>query len=73
MAINPSDVKVGGIYATTTNQERKVTAITAEGRVMYEARSGNSAQWGPGPTLANPPTLETFVAACERIVSLPKA
>jgi hypothetical protein len=72
MAITASDVKVGGVYVTANNQERKVTDITPDGRVVFDARSGNSGQWGTGSTLANPPTMEKFVEGCERVVSLPK-
>ena len=73
MGINASDVRVGGVYATTTNQERKVTEITADGRVRYDARSANSGTWGPGPNLSNPPSMEKFLEACERVVSQPKS
>ena len=71
MPINASEVQVGGVYCTSTNQERKVTEITADGRVKYDARSANSGTWGPGPNLSNPPTMDTFTEACDRVVSLP--
>lgn len=72
MPINESEVKVGGVYVTANNQERKVTDITPDRRVIFDARSGNSGTWGTGSTLANPPTMEKFVEACDRVVSLPK-
>jgi len=68
MAINASDVKVGRVFITVTNQERKVTEITADGRVKYDARSANGASWSPGSTLSNPPTMEKFIEACDRAV-----
>lgn len=71
MPINISDVCVGGIYATPTNQERRVTEIDGN-HVHYEARGGNvKSAWGPGATKANPPTLATFAEACSHVVSLP--
>jgi hypothetical protein len=73
MPIDISDVKVGGIYATATNQERRVLEITPAG-VNYESRSGNhKGAWSYGPTKARPPSLENFAAACDRIVSLPES
>lgn len=74
MPINPSDVVVGGIYATANNQERRVIEVTPTGHVHYESRGGNvKGPWSYGPTKANPPTLETFTSACERVISLPEA
>jgi hypothetical protein len=40
MAIRAIDVVVGGIYATTNNQERRATKI-AKGKTEYESRGGN--------------------------------
>lgn len=71
MPILESEVVVGGIYATASNQERRVTAID-NGRVRYEARGGNvDGEWGYGSPLANPPRLRTFANACVRVISKP--
>jgi hypothetical protein len=71
MPITQTDVVVGGIYATESNQERRVTRIE-NGTVFYESRGGNvKNDWSPGHTLANPPSLENFAAACSRVVSRP--
>jgi len=73
MPIDTEAIRVGGIYATPTNQHRRVTEIDKDGRVHYEARGGNvNSDWGPGATKANPPTLETFANACETVLSLPQ-
>lgn len=72
MAIKTSDVQVDGVYITTTNQERKVTEITADGRIRFNARSANGATWSPGHALSSPPTMDKFIEACDRVVSLPK-
>jgi hypothetical protein len=71
MTISTKDVVIGGIYATATHQERRVTKIEA-GKVFYEARSEKLKNaWDPGHALASPPSLESFAAACERVVSKP--
>jgi len=71
MPILETQIVVGGIYATPTNQERRVTKIM-DGRVYYDARGGNAQNdWGPAHTLANPPTLQTFAQACDRVISVP--
>ena len=71
MSIPESEVVVGGIYATTGAQERRVTAIE-QGRVRYEARAGGGkGEWGHGSHLANPPRLKTFASACVRVISKP--
>ena len=71
MSITQADVVVGGIYATENNQERRVTRIE-NGTVFYESRGGNvESDWSHGHTLANPPALENFAAACTRVVSRP--
>jgi hypothetical protein len=71
MSIPESDIVVGGIYATASNQERRVTAID-NGRVRYDARKGSAqAEWGRGSLRANPPRLATFANACARTVSKP--
>jgi hypothetical protein len=72
MGIQTSDVQVGGVYMTTTNQERKVTEINADDRVRFDVRSANGSTWSPGSPLASPATMERFVDACDRVVSLPK-
>ena len=71
MPIPVSEVVVGGIYATANNQERRVTRIENR-KVIYESRGGNvKNDWGPGSTLANPPSLEIFAEACDRVISKP--
>lgn len=71
MPIAQSDVVVGGIYATANNQERRVTRID-NGSVYYEARGGNAQnEWNFGSSLSNPPSLESFANACDRIISKP--
>ncbi len=69
MAIKVSEVVVGGIYVTANNQERRVNQIE-KGNVFYEARGGNAGNdWGPGHTLAAPPSIENFADACEKTIS----
>jgi hypothetical protein len=71
MPISVSEVVVGGIYATESNQERRVIKIE-NGRVIYESRGGNVKNaWSPGHTIDSPPTVENFTAACSRIISKP--
>jgi len=71
MAIQTSDVVVGGIYATENNQERRVNKIESE-KVYYESRGGNvKNEWSPGHTLASPPSIENFADACSRVISKP--
>jgi len=71
MPILKSEVVVGGVYATDNNQERRVTKIE-NGKVYYESRGGNvNSAWSPGHPLANPPSIETFAAACSRVISKP--
>ena len=69
MAIDISEIVVGGIYATANNQERRVTKIE-NGKVFYESRGGNvKNDWAPGHTLASPPSIENFAEACEKVIS----
>ena len=71
MPIPVSDVVVGGVYATATNQERRVLAIVG-GKVHYESRSGNLKNpWGSGHIKSAPPGIEKFAADCERVISKP--
>ena len=71
MPILETQVVVGRIYATPTNQQRRVTKIK-DGKVYYDARGGNvQNDWGPGHIYANPPTLHTFAQACNRVTLLP--
>jgi hypothetical protein len=68
MPIKISDIVVGGVYATTSNQERRVTAIEDD-KVFYESRGGNvKNEWGPGHTLASPPSVEKFAEACDSVI-----
>ena len=69
MPVKISEVIVGGVYATTNNQERRVTKI-ADGNVFYESRGGNvKNDWAPGHTLASPPSIEDFSDACDKVIS----
>jgi len=71
MPVEPSRIIVNGIYRTDTNQQRKVTEITADGKVRYSTRSGNTeAAWsfGSSPTLANSPTMEVFAQQCSEVI-----
>jgi hypothetical protein len=71
MPILVSEVVAGGIYATENNQERRVVRIEND-HVIYESRGGNvQNEWSPGHTLANPPSIENFAAACSRVISTP--
>jgi hypothetical protein len=71
MPISAVDVVVGGIYATATNQHRRVVKIVGN-KVYYDSRGGNvMSAWGPGHLKSSPPSLESFVAACERVISKP--
>ena len=71
MAIDISDVVVGGVYSTANNQERRVSRIE-NGNVFYESRGGNvKNDWSPGHTLANPPSIANFADACDNVISMP--
>lgn len=71
MPIDISDVVVGGVYSTANNQERRVTQIVND-EVFYESRGGNvQNDWAQGHTLASPPSLESFAAACDNVISKP--
>lgn len=71
MPIDTSEVVVGGVYSTADNQERLVSRIE-NGKVFYESRGGNvKNDWSPGHTLANPPSIENFAAACDNVISMP--
>jgi len=70
MPIAESEVVVGGIYALSNNQERRVTAIE-NGKVRYEVRVDTKSGWGRGSPMANPPKLKTFANACNHPVVKP--
>lgn len=70
MPIAESEVIVGGIYALSNNQERRVTTIE-NGKVRYEVRVDTKSAWGPGSPAANPPKLKTFANACSHTVAKP--
>jgi len=73
MAVKPGDVEVGRCFVTPTGQVRKVTEITADGRVDYMARGKSfqrgDASWGNGPTGSALPSLADFANAVDRQVS----
>ena len=68
MPISESEVVVGGIYALSNNQERRVTAID-NGKVRYQVRTEPKGSWNPGSPAANPPKLKTFARACSHSVA----
>jgi hypothetical protein len=71
MPIGIVDIVVGGLYATANNQERHVTKIE-HGKVHYESRGGNvKNEWSYGHSISQPPSLESFAEACDRVLSKP--
>jgi len=72
MPIDQSKVVIGGVYATASNQERKVVDILPGDLVKFDARSPNSGKWTPHSVLGKEPSREKFASECERVVSLPK-
>ena len=71
MAIAELDVVVGGIYATASNQERRVKKIV-NGKIEYESRGGNvRSAWGFGSPKSALPTLKKFAEDCDRVISKP--
>ena len=68
MPIAESEVVVGGIYALSNNQERRVTAIE-NGKVRYDVRADPKGAWNRGSPAANPPKLKAFASACSRAVA----
>ena len=73
MSIKTTEIVVGGIYGTATNQERRVTKIE-NGKVHYESRGGNvKGDWIYGHPISSPPALDSFAEACDRVISKPQA
>ena len=70
MPIPEFEVVVGGIYALSNNQERRVTAIE-NGKVRYEVRVDTKSEWNRGSPVSNPPKLKTFANACSHSVVKP--
>jgi hypothetical protein len=70
MPIIESEVVVGGIYALSNNQERRVTTIE-NGKVRYEVRADTKNRWTRGSPMANPPKLKTFAKACSHTAAKP--
>ncbi len=70
MPIPESEVVVGGLYALSNNQERRVTAIEG-GKVRYEVRVDPKSAWIEGSHAANPPKLKTFAKACGHRIAKP--
>jgi hypothetical protein len=71
MPISAAEVVVGGIYATATNQHRRVSNIV-RGKVYYDTRGGNVMnKWAPGPPKSSSPSVESFAAACDKVISKP--
>ena len=74
MSIDSSTIVVGNCFVTASGQVRRITEITADGRVGYESR-GKSYQKGEsswsfgGPTKDNWPDAATFVSQVERPVA----
>ncbi|MGH8612419.1 MAG: hypothetical protein ACREYF_10355 [Gammaproteobacteria bacterium] len=72
MPIPTSEVVVGGVYATSNNQERRITKIEA-GKGHYESRGGNvKNDWSYGHAKASPLSLESFAEACDKVISVTK-
>ncbi len=68
MPIAEPDVVVGGLYALSNNQERRVTAIE-DGKVRYQVRVDAKSEWTEGSHAANPPKLKTFAKACSHRIA----
>jgi hypothetical protein len=69
MPISEADVVVGGLYALSNNQERRVSALD-NGKVRYQVRVAKS-EWTEGSHPANPPKLKTFAKACSHRIAKP--
>ncbi|MGD9802299.1 MAG: hypothetical protein AB7E81_06745 [Hyphomicrobiaceae bacterium] len=69
MGVDPKAIEVGNCYVTNMKQVRRVTDITDDGKVHYDARGRKSSDpWGPGSTKANPPSIEKFADDVDRKV-----
>lgn len=71
--VDLSEISVGCCFVTASGQVRRVTVITDEGLVGYEARGksfrAGEKSWGPaGPTMDKWPDKETFASQVERKV-----
>jgi hypothetical protein len=72
MPISTKDVVVDGEYLTESNQQRKVTSISADSegrlRVTYLSKSANipRRKYEIAHTKANPPLLSSFAKACSK-------
>jgi hypothetical protein len=72
VSVIPDDVQVGNCFITDREQVRRVTEITADDKVQYQARGAEfegEASWGPGSVLSNPPTRAEFAAEVARRVT----
>lgn len=70
MPITESEVVVGGIYALSNNQERRVSVIE-NGKVRYQVRADAKSEWTDGSHVANPPKLKTFAKTCSHRIVKP--
>lgn len=69
MTVSPNSLAVGLCHITPNGQVRRITDITAEGGVNYEARGGrNVKNWAPGPPLSNLPSRDRYASEVDREV-----
>ncbi|MEQ5622273.1 MULTISPECIES: hypothetical protein [Morganellaceae] len=65
MAINQSEIEVGYLYRTSTNQERLVLKIDSDGAIIYSSRGGNVQNPFDHKVSSKP---ERFANACDKKV-----
>jgi hypothetical protein len=71
MPILESKIKVGGIYKTPTNQERKIVEIN-RGKVIWLSRGNGKGKFIPGHTKSAPTPIAKFCKDCDRILFPPE-
>lgn len=73
MAVDPKDVVLHACFVTSTNQVRKVVAITADDRVEYLSRGSSyqrgESSWSPGTSKTSMPLRSDFATEVERKVA----
>lgn len=74
MALTAADVKSGAFFVTVTEQLRKVTSVErrVDGtKVRYLSKSAKikNRPFSFGPTMATPPSMESFLADCGRLLA----
>jgi hypothetical protein len=71
MPIDVMEVVLEGVYAVPGKQERLVRQIVS-GKVFFDQRAeGSQEEWSPGHPVADPPSLQSFAAACLHCSSQP--